>query len=453
MANKDFDEDVFESMLNGTFVDEEPEGVEEEEIAEDDEILDDDNDGEDQEDTDLEDDLEDEEDLDDEDDDLDDEDLEDDEDDEEEDALVEDYDSDDEDEDESEEDEDEDEDLGDLDEADEEVEGEGSEDETETKGEGDGQNPETDGVDYKAFYDAVVNTEFTVNGKKSKGFSDPKKIIQSMQMAGGFSEKMAGFKKYRPFMAPLKDRGMFEDQSKFDLAMNIIDGDKEAIKQHLQTLNIDPLELDMEKISYEAKPQVASEASIAVEDAVERAKNGGYEDKFRNVIGQEWDTESFNEFVQNPQVRSDLLDHMESGAYDRVMDKMSEMKRLDYNGSFGSLNSIAQYRAAVQQLQAENAQASYRQPDPEPVVTAPRPTPAKADKVKAEKEAIKKARQEAKYKKELKAKEAKIAQQRKRAASMSKKKPKSKPAPKFDPMKVEGEELDQLMEFLINGDR
>ena len=445
----EFDEDIFESMINGSF-EPEVEDVEEDDIDE--EIIDDEEDleeeeSEDNEDTDLEEDEADEDELDEQSDGDADEESDDVEDDEEEDTLVEDDDSDDEDEDT----EDEDEDADEADESEDEDLDEESEDETDTDETSDGEAPETDVVDYKAFYDAVVNTDFTVNGKTSRGFSDPKKIIQSMQMAGGYSEKMAGFKKYRPYMAPLQDRGMLEDQTKFDLAMNIIDGDKEAIKQHLQSLSIDPLDLDMESIQYEGKAATASTASLVVDDAIDRAKSGGYEDRFRNVIGKEWDTESFNEFVENPQVRTDLLDHMESGAYDKVTDKMAEMSRLDHNGAFGNMSTISKYRAAVAKLQSEapapviEEQAAVIAPTRKPVT--------KKTSVEAEKAKIAQTRKEAKYKKEVSAKNEKMAKQRKRATSMSKKKPKAKPAAKFDPLKAEGEDLDQLMEFLISGGR
>ena len=267
-------------------------------------------------------------------------------------------------------------------------------------------------------------------------------------MAGGFSEKMAGFKKYRPYMTPLQDRGMLDDQTKFDLAMNIIDGDKEAIKQHLEALKIDPLDLDMESIQYEGKATTASPASLVVDDAIERAKSGGYEDRFRQVIGKDWDTESFNEFVDNPQVRSDLLEHMETGAYDKVTDRMAEMSRLDHNGAFGNMSTISKYRAAVTALQKE---APAPRPEVAPVVKAPaKPAKAKSS-VKEEKAKIQQARKEAAYKKEVEAKNAKVAKQRKRATSMSKKKPKAKQAAKFDPMKLQGDELDNHMDFLING--
>ena len=447
---EEFDGDVFDSMLYGSFEEEvqddesaelEDEGVEEEDAEDFD-----DEDNDDQEDTDQDDDSEDDEELDEAGDGELDEDFEDTDEDEEEDSLVEDDDLDDED---GEDSEDDDEDADEADDSEDE-DTDDSEDEADTEEQIDGEAQDTDGVDYKAFYDAVVNTEFVVNGKKVKGFADPQKIIQSQQMAGGFSEKMAGFKQYRPFMAPLKDRGMLDDQAKFDLAMNLVDGDKEAIKQHLQSLGIDPIDLDMDKINYAGKSNVASNESIIIEDVMERAKGAGIEDRVRNVIGKEWDAESFQEFVSNDAVRNDLLTHMESGAYDNVQDKMAEMSRLDYSGAFGAMNTIGKYRAAVVELQKESSNSPQRKV----VEKAPirKPVVKKAS-VKAEKAKIEKARQEEEYKEKAAKREAKVAQQRKRAASMSKKKPKAKPKAKFDPLKVDGEELDDLMDFLISGGR
>jgi hypothetical protein len=432
----EFNADEFDSMLHGDFSEEA--SVEDEEDTE----IEDDN--EYQEDTDQEDESEAEEELDEDDDGQPDEDSDDEDEDEEEDTLVEDYDSDDEGSDTEEDEEDGDSDDEEESETSDET-GEESENDAETEETSDGEAQDTDEVDYKAFYDAVVNTEFVVNGKKVKGFSDPQKIIQSQQMAGGFSEKMAGFKQYRPFMAPLKERGMLDDPTKFDLAMNLIDGDKEAIKKHLASLEIDPLDLDMEAINYEATPTLASNDSLIIEDTLEMARAAGIEDRVREVVGSEWDAESFQEFVSNDAVRNDLLNHIETGVYDKVQDKMLEMSRLDYNGAFGALNTVNKYRAAVIELQKEAPAA--------PVVTKQEAPAPKKTTVKAEKAKIVSARKEEEYKAKAAKREAALIQQRKKAASMSKKKPKAKPKAKFDPLKVEGKELDDLMDFLIAGDR
>jgi len=417
------EEEIFESMLNGTFVPEDN-GVEDEAgTAED--FNEEDN--EDHEDTDQEAEPSVDEELDEAGDGELDEDFEAVEDDEEEDAPVE---------------------GDDLDEGDSARTTTPAEDGTDTEETSDGEAPGTDTVDYKAFYDSVVNAEFVVNGKKVKGFSDPQKIIQSQQMAGGFAEKMAGFKQYRPFMAPLKERGMLDDQAKFDLAMNLVDGDKEAIKLHLKSLNIDPLDLDMDTINYKAASTVASKESLIIEDVMERAKSAGVEDRIRQVVGKDWDPESFNEFVSNAAVREDLLNHLETGAYDDVQDKIAEMSRLDYNGTFNSMNTISKYRAAVKALSAEPVVA------PRPVVKeVPVAKPVAKPSVNAEKAKIEQARKEAEYKAKAATNEAKLMDQRKRAASSSKSRPGVKPKAKFDPMMAEGEELDSLMDFLISGGR
>ena len=435
---EEFDEDVFESMLSGTFG--------QEVDSSEDEAGDTADDNEYQEDTDQEEESDEDEELDEADDGELDEDSDTEEGDEEEDSLVDDYDSDDEDND-VEGDEEEGSDEENEPTADEDID-EGSEDEADTEGTSDGKSPDTDGVDYKAFYDAVVNTEFVVNGKKVKGFSDPQKIIQSQQMAGGFSEKMAGFKQYRPFMSPLKERGMLEDQAKFDLAMNLIDGDVEAIKTHLQSLGVDPLDLDMDNVSYERKSSVASNESLVIEDTLERAKTLGIEDRVREVVGKEWDSESFQEFVSNDAVRNDLLQHIETGAYEKVQDKMHEMGRLDYSGQYNSMTTINKYRAAVAELQREYQASPQAQPQTQ---AAPKAKPTTS--VNTEKARIEQARKEKAYKDKAAKEEAKRTQQRKRASSMSKKSVKPKPKAEFDPMKVEGSELDELMDFLATGGR
>jgi len=430
----EFSEDLFDSLVDGSY------NPEEEVLSSDDEL---EEEVEQQEDTDQDIEEEEEEELDEVNDGELDEDLDSDTEVEEEDTLVEADDLDDEDSDIDTEEEVADETT----ESDEDDTTEVSEDSTETEEKSDGKAPDTETIDYKAFYDAVVNTEFVVNNKKVKGFADPKKIIQAQQMAGGFSEKMAGFKQYRPFMNPLKERGMLEDQSKFDFAMNIIDGDKEAIKQHLKTLNIDPIDLDMDEISYKGTKATASEESIIIEDTLERARSLGVEDKLRQVIGSEWDAESFQEFMSAPDLRRDLVNHIQDGGYDIVQDKIAEIKRIDYDGSFNNMSSVNQYRAAVDEiLKQQKAAAPTKQQE---VVEN---TPTKAS-VKVEKAKIQDSRKEEVYKEKVAKREATIAKQRKRASATSKSRAKSKPKPKFDPMALEGEEFDAHMEYLISGGR
>jgi len=324
--------------------------------------------------------------------------------------------------------------------------------ETETSSEDVDLTPEqADGIDYKAFYEAVTNTEFTVNGKKTHGFKDPKKIIQAQQMAGGFSDKMAGFKKYRPYMAPLQERGMLEDTEKFNLAMKLIDGDSEAIKQHLKNLQIDPLDIEMDEINYVNQSTLASEEQLTLEDSLETARAAGFEDEVREVIGKEWDQDSFNEYLGDGQVRADLLDHLQSGAYGYVQERIQEFKRSDVHGTFSDMNSLDQYRTAAKDIQQELALAEATRISSEARQSAQVQT--KADTVAAEKARITESRKEAEFKAKANAQVDKVAERRKKAASVSRRKPKATvKAVKFDPMKLSDDEHEELMNAMINGD-
>lgn len=314
---------------------------------------------------------------------------------------------------------------------------------------------------YKKFYEQVANAEFVANGKKVKGFSDPAKIIQSQQMAYGFSEKMASFKQYRPYMQALKENGMLEDSAKFNFAMDLLKGDKEALKQHLKSLEVDPLDLDMESITYTGQNHIASNEALVLEDTLEQARNFGVEDKLRNVIGKQWDAESFNEFLTVPEVRKDLLSHMVNGQFDLVQDRIAEMKVLDSTGTFGALKATDQYRQAVQSLtadakriEAENARYNNVQGSAQQAVTqaegqqtSARPTANQ----EAELAAKQKAQQEAEYQRKLAEKNRQAEEARKRAASVSKKKVGSSKKEEFDPLKLEGNDFDAFVDGLIRG--
>lgn len=303
-------------------------------------------------------------------------------------------------------------------------------------------------VDYEAFYKEITG-EFKANGIKVKGFSDPKKIIQAQQMLHDYNAKMSGFKEYRPFIGSLKKSGMVEDPNKFNLMMDIMNGDKEALKKHLKTLEIDPVvDLDLDNISYESNNYIDSKATLDVQDTMELARNLGVDDKFAQTVGKEWDEASFDEFTSKPNVRQDLLDHMSTRiddntdsptVYDVVQDKISEMKLLDVNGGFGSQTSINQYRIALRTLNEEKNAEVESQIAKEKEIQSQK---VSVDKVEVEKQKILEKRKAEEYKKQVEEKQKKEAEERKKASSVSKPKPKqTQEKKKIDPLKLSGEDF------------
>ena len=329
---------------------------------------------------------------------------------------------------------------------------------TETKQKNDDDSAETDEVDYKkqyeelaakaeklqAFHDEVTG-EFTANGKKVKGFADPKKIIQAQQMAYGYSDKMAAFKKYRPLMGPIKERGLLEDPEKFNLMMDLYDGNVEALKAHIKTLNLDPMELDMDTIQYNHGNHMTSPMELAFNDVIDNAANSGVKDQIERVVREQWDTESVVELLKSPEASADLIDHVGSGVFEAVNDRIMEKKASDVLGTFAVKPAIVQYREALAELNAEYA--NYEQSQNAAAEAE------KAKAIEAEKIRIENERKAAEYKTKAEQEKLKADKARSKATTASrKKKAVVKPTKVvLDPMELSDEELTKLVDGFIAG--
>ena len=337
-----------------------------------------------------------------------------------------------------------------------------TEDSTETDTAEDGSEVKTtDTIDYQKqyadlvekskaateFYEKVAGVKFKANGKEVEGFKDPQKIIQAQQMAYNYSEKMAGFKQYRPYMGPLKERGMLDDPTKFDLAMSLIDGDKEALKQHMANIGVDPMELDMETISYTAAPKTSSRDMLAIEDALEAAKTHGVEDKVYSTVMKEWDDDSFKEFIGNKAVQNDLITQMASGDYDVVMGKVAQLSVID--DSFSNMKMVDKYRAAINELNSEVAPAT----SPTPATTVTPEVPIVDTQALAAEESAKiAAKAVEEYKAKVnKARNEKAKADREKATVASKPKSTTTSISKHDPMALSGKEISDMLDRMMMG--
>ena len=298
------------------------------------------------------------------------------------------------------------------------------------------------------FRDKVAGVKFKANGKEVVGFSDPDKLIQAQQLAYNYSAKMAGFKPYREFMAPLKERGILEDPSKFDLAMQLLDGDKNAIAAHLKNLDIDPIEFDLEDESSNYMPEVVRSSAdmLAIEDAMEQAKMHGVDDKVYDVVVKDWDDASFKEFVDDQAVQRDLIQHVEDGSYDMVMQKVEQLSVLD--PQFANNKMTDKYRHAVKVLNHENAEPGQVQT---PTATPEVVTPVESEtKTSLEAEIAELTAKKIALENAVKNEAADKA--RRKATSASKSKPKTSNKPKvIDPMSLDGKGIEAMIDAMMMG--
>lgn len=310
----------------------------------------------------------------------------------------------------------------------------------------------------KKFYDEIANAEFVANGKKVKGFTDPSKIIRSQQMLHDYSNKMRGINEYKPYLKTLKDKGIIGNEEKFNFAMSLLDGDKATIKKHLESLKIDPVDLELDddaNAQYSPRNYMPSKESLVLDEAMDIAKSSGVEDKLRTVIAKEWDEESFGEFLRDPRVRNDLITHMQDGSFDTIQNKMTEMEMLDLTGSFRGLKSTDKYRAAIAEINRE-IQYQYNRQSVNPSIPQQQqyyrsaPVGQNQYQPNAEAERLALAAKEAEYK-AMAEKKLRDDEARKRAAMITKKKSVTVTQKKFDPLALEGDDLDNFVNELIAG--
>ena len=302
---------------------------------------------------------------------------------------------------------------------------------------------------FENFYNEVTS-EFVANGRKVKGFTDPKKIIESQQMAAGFSDKMAGFSKYKPFMNAIKDHGFLDNPEKFNLAMNLFEGDPEALKQHIKNLEIDPFEMDMENIDYKSKNQVSSNLEIAYDDILESANTHNVKTEVQDVISKDWDDQSVISLLEDPQSSADLVSHISNGAYEIVQERIAEKKRIDINNVYSSKPTIEQYREAAREIEQEYINTVNQQNVQAQTEQQYNQNQIDENAVQTEISRIAQERADADYRSKVEKQNAKSSAARKKATSVSKKKPRTKSKKTvFDPGTANDEEFTKYIDSIM----
>jgi hypothetical protein len=300
---------------------------------------------------------------------------------------------------------------------------------------------------YEDFYNEVTG-EFVANGKVVRGPNDPKKIIQSLQQSAGFSDKMKAFKQYRPFLKPLREKGLLDNPDKFNLMINAIDGDPDAVKTLLKQSNIDPLEVDLDELKYEPTNTIASNIEVALDDVIDTAAQYGVKERVEEVISKDWDEDSVVELLNDPESSADLVSHLSNGVYDMVQQKIAQKKMSDPYGAYSNKRAIDQYREAAVELEQEYLQnQSYQAQQQQQMQQAPQFSEAD---IQAEMNRLREEQSKQDYSQKVNS-NSEVDKARKKAASVSKRKPRGnkKRNEDFDPMKLSDDEFEDMLQSMM----
>lgn len=199
--------------------------------------------------------------------------------------------------------------------------------------------------------------KYRANGKDFE-FSDKEifdKFGQVFGQAMNYTQKMQQIKPWRQTIDAIEEAKLSHDD--VSLAIDVLKGDKNAIAAILKRTGIDALELDTDNSEYTPKNYGRNDAELAIEDIVsEISKDKEYAVTY-DVLEKQWDTESRQAFIKNPEKIRQLHIDVKSGMFDTIAPRASKLKV--YDG--GSKSDLDYYMEAAGQYFSEQAQNEERQ--------------------------------------------------------------------------------------------
>jgi len=313
------------------------------------------------------------------------------------------------------------------------------------------------------FYQRVTSP-FKANGQEIR-IDDPEKIIRGLQMSVGYTDKMRKFKEYRPFLTPLREKGILDNPEKFNTLIDAMEGNKDALKKLISDANINPMELTSDDTDTEYTPTdyTANDFDIAFEDLMDSSRQAGIEQPLVDKVLKTWDDASIAELVMDKQSASDIVQQIDNGAFDLVQKRIREKEVFD--PAFTEMPAIEKYRNAASEVEQEfidfleqealngnpDAQYGYELATGKSVQPEPNNTAGFDEaQIQAEMERIV---QERKYAAKIE-QQKQSEQKRSKAASFNNKRTRTNKRGKqepVDPMDLSDSEIEDILSSLISG--
>lgn len=176
-------------------------------------------------------------------------------------------------------------------------------------------------ADPDSFYEIVTN-KFRASGKEYQ-ITDPNQVVALMQKGIDYSKKMEAMKPALKAYQVLQDAGIsYED---LGLLVDVHTGKAEAIAKLIKDKKLDYFELDdskAEEYAPEARPEITDQQIELNLIAKEYEGVKAFDKAVEEVL--EWDEPSRKFIVENPNSLRLLTEHIETGMYDQIMQKIAE---------------------------------------------------------------------------------------------------------------------------------
>ena len=231
------------------------------------------------------------------------------------------------------------------------------------------QDTSSEEFDYKSSYEAVLKP-LKVSGKDVdvKSIDDLRSLAN---MGIDYSRKMRDIKPMRAVNETLVKAGIIVDgvvnEEMLTRLIDINGGNKDAIASLLSEHQIDPLDMDTEKVDYVSESTIVSQDTIAIQDVQTELVNRGSLDAVISSLDR-LDKQSQGFFSDNPSNLLKLEEDVANGSFDTIMNTVN------YERSLNRLGNKTDMEAYVEIAQAMSTSAQPETvvtPTVEPIITNP----------------------------------------------------------------------------------
>ena len=208
-------------------------------------------------------------------------------------------------------------------------------------------------IDYKASYDSIFKG-FKANGKEIKP-QTVEDVVQLMQMGANYTKKMQAMAPMRRTVESLNRANITEND--LNLLIDIHKGDKEAIKKLLEKSKIDPMDLDMENLSYTPKDNMLSNEDVEYSSVLSDIQSSL--PKIQEIVNKQWDSKSKELLLKDSRLMQALHEEIEMGRFDEVQ------ARLEHEKTFGRYKDKSDVEAYIDLVNKMLAEKQTKNPTPD----------------------------------------------------------------------------------------
>lgn len=185
----------------------------------------------------------------------------------------------------------------------------------------------TEEVDYKQFYESVINKPIRANGKEIT-LKNADEVVRLIQKGAGFGKAMQDIAPHRKLIRMLGNNDLL-DEDKLNFLIDLNKKDKSAIAKLVKDADIDTLDIPTgEDVSYTPGNHKVSDLEENFNVALSELKSaeGGVETL--QTIHTEWDDKSKDIIFESPDIFQTIHEQRTNGIYDQITTELSKQRVL-----------------------------------------------------------------------------------------------------------------------------